>query len=179
LDLQNYGIDDTTIFPDLEGLGRTLATNYRNDKPDSPHRGVFVRLRPSTLDKSGVGVFAIKPIPKATRIFTDENEEVCWIPVDSVPNNAALRKLYQDFSIIKKGRYGCPTSFNRLTPAWFMNESKTPNTRCDENYDFYTLRKIAKGEELTIDYSTFSEYPKKGKLAKIEKTVNPRITSPQ
>jgi hypothetical protein len=165
LDLQNYGIDDTTIFPDLEGLGRALATSYRKDKADSPHRGVYVRLQPSELDKSGVGVFSIKPIPRDTRIFADENEEVCWISEESLPKNGTLRRLYDDFAIIKKGRYGCPISFNRLTPAWFMNESKKPNTRCDDNYDFYTLRNIAKGEELTIDYSTFSEYPAKPKRA--------------
>ena len=76
LDLQNYGIDDTTIFPDLEGLGRALATSYRNDKKDSPHRGVYVRIRPSKLDKGGVGVFAIKRIPKNTKLFADENEEI-------------------------------------------------------------------------------------------------------
>jgi SET domain-containing protein len=46
-----------------------------------------------------------------------------------------------------------------LTPAWFLNESKKPNTRCDDNYDFYTLREIRPGEELTVDYETFSDYP--------------------
>lgn len=159
LELQDFGIDDTTIFPDLEGLGRSLATSYRDIKSDSPHRGVYVRIRPSNVDKRGVGVFAIKKIPKGTRLFSDENEELCWIPESSLPKAGPLRKLYDDFSIIKDGRYGCPISFNRLTPAWFMNESKKPNTRCDENYDFYTLREIAAGEELTIDYSTFSDYP--------------------
>ncbi len=40
-----------------------------------------------------------------------------------------------------------------------MNDSKKPNTGCDENYDFYSLRKIATHEELTINYETFSEEP--------------------
>jgi hypothetical protein len=160
LDLQNFGIDDTTIFPDLEGLGRTLAINYRDLAADSPHRGVYVRIRPSKLDRKGVGVFAIRNIPRGTRLFADENEELCWIPEKSLPKKGPLRKLYDDFAIIDDHRYGCPTSFNRLTPAWFMNESKKPNARCDENYDFYTVRDIAAGEELTIDYSTFSEYPR-------------------
>ncbi|MGO9777922.1 MAG: FRG domain-containing protein [Terracidiphilus sp.] len=159
LDLLDYGIDDTTIFPDLEGLGRALSTSYRNVKEKSPHRGVFVRIQPSKLHKSGVGVFAIMRIPKNRRIFADENEEVLWMTKQSLPKTGPLRKLYDDFAIIKGDRYGCPTSFNRLTPAWFMNESKTPNSRCDENYDFYTMRDINPGEELTVDYSTFSEYP--------------------
>lgn len=162
-DLQNYGIDDTTIFPDLEGLGRALATSYRNDRKDSPHRGVYARIQRSTIDKSGVGVFAVKKIPTNTRVFTDENEEVVWLHESSLPAKGPLRKLYDDFAIIKEKQYGCPPSFNRLTPAWFMNESKEPNTCCDENYDFYALRTINPGEELTVDYSTFSDYPKPAK----------------
>jgi hypothetical protein len=159
LDIQNYGIDDTTIFPDLEGLGRALVTSYRDDEPDSPHRGVFVRLRPSNLHASGVGVFAIKRIPRNTRLFADETEEIFWMSQKALPKSGPMRKLYDDFAIIRGKRYGCPTSFNRLTPAWFLNESKTPNTRCDENYDFYTLREIRTEEELTVDCAAFSDYP--------------------
>jgi hypothetical protein len=163
-DLRHYGMDETTIFPDLEGLGRALVTTYRDNKPDSPHRDVYVRLRPSKLDRTGVGVFAIKKIPRNTKVFADENEEVCWMDVAALPKRGPLRTLYDDFSIIKSKLYGCPTSFNRLTPAWFMNESKaSPNTRCDENYDFYTLRDVLPGEELTVHYKTFSDYPKKSK----------------
>ena len=166
LELLNYGIDDTTIFPDLEGLGRALVTSYRNLKEDSPHRDVYVRLRPSRLHKSGVGVFAIRNIPQGKRIFADENEEVFWAEKGSIPKSGAIRKLYDDFAIIRDDHYGCPVSFNRLTPAWFMNESKTPNTRCDENYDFYAKRPISIGEELTVDYETFSDYPEKPKQRK-------------
>jgi len=118
-------------------------------------------LRPSKLDKKGVGVFAIKRIPKGTRIFADENEELCWISKSSLPKRGPMRELYDAFAVIEANRYGCPTSFNRLTPAWFLNESKNPNTRSDENYDFHSLRDIVAGEELTVDYSTFSRYPGK------------------
>ncbi len=110
-----------------------------------------------------MGVFAVKKIPTNTRVFTDENEEVVWLHESSLPAKGPLRKLYDDFAIIKEKQYGCPPSFNRLTPAWFMNESKEPNTCCDENYDFYALRTINPGEELTVDYLTFSDYPKPAK----------------
>jgi hypothetical protein len=159
LELLNSGIDDTTIFPDLEGLGRSLATRYRDVKSDSPHRGVYVRIKPSSKHIGGVGIVAIKSIPKNTKIFAGENEEMTWIAKRSLPKSGSLRKLYDDFAVIRDDRYGCPVSFNRLTPAWFMNSSKRPNTRCDENYDFYTTRQIRPGEELTIDYSSFSDEP--------------------
>jgi hypothetical protein len=159
LALKNYGIDDSTIFPDLEGLGRALVTSYADVPKESAHKGVYVRLKASKLHKGGVGVFAIRRIPRNTKIFAGENEEILWRARASLPKSGEHRKMYDDFSIIKGDWYGCPPSFNRLTPAWFMNESKKPNTQCDENYDFHTLREIAKDEELTVDYSTFSDYP--------------------
>jgi len=157
--LESSGIDDTTIFPDLEGLGRALATSYRQVKDKTPHQGVYVRLGPNRARKSGVGVFAIRRVPKGALIFSGENEEILWVKRESLPEGGTARKLYDDFGIIKPKYYGCPTSFNRLTPAWFLNESKKPNARCDENYHFYAAREIAQGEEITVDYSTLNEYP--------------------
>jgi hypothetical protein len=91
-----------------------------------------------------------------TRMVPVLNCQACG----AVTSAARFRYIwYEDFAIIKRQRCGCPVSFNRLTPAWFLNESKTPNVRCDENYDFYTVREIATDEELTVDYSTFSQYP--------------------
>jgi hypothetical protein len=49
---------------------------------------------------------------------------------------------------------------NRLTVSWYINEpkrGKRPNVRCDDNYDFYTLVKIKAGDELTVDYSKYSD----------------------
>jgi hypothetical protein len=157
--LEQLGIDDTTIFPDLEGLGRALATSYRDLKDKSPHSEVYVRLMPSKLHRSGVGVFAIKRILKGKEIFVGENEEVIWIKKTSIPKDGPVRKMYDDFAIIDGEFYGCPTSFNRLTPAWFLNESKRPNARCDDKYTFFARRNIAAGEEITVDYSTFSDSP--------------------
>jgi SET domain-containing protein len=70
-------------------------------------------------------------------------------------------KLYDDFCIIKGNKYYCIDSFNNLNVGWYLNESKDdPNVGCDDNYEFYALRDIKKGEELTMDYSSFCEYPK-------------------
>jgi hypothetical protein len=82
-----------------------------------------------------------------------------WVPESVIhhvrPN---VRKLYYDFGVLKAGRYGCPPNFNQLTPAWYMNGSSTrPNVRVDRNYDFIASRNISRGEELTVDYSEYSE----------------------
>jgi hypothetical protein len=159
LALQVHGIDETMIFPDLEGLGRALATKWQTLQEESAHKNVYARLRPSKLHAKGVGVFAICKILKGTKIFAGENEEILWTPEEKLPKRGVHRKLYDDFCIIKEKRYGSPTNFNRLTAAWFLNESKNPNIACDDNYEFVSLRNIKAGEELTVDYATFSDYP--------------------
>lgn len=80
-----------------------------------------------------------------------------------------IKRLYEDFCIISDHgeSYGCPRNFNRLTPAWFLNEPKTgkpPNVRADQNYDFYAAENIQPGEELTVEYSTYSDEPQRSKL---------------
>src|SRR5216684_6434319 len=87
-----------------------------------------------------------------------------WINGSDVPRAPTdIRKLYDDFCVIKDKRYGCPKNFNRLTMSWYLNEpakGDRANVRCDEStYDFFALRDIKAGEELTVDYSTFSQEP--------------------
>jgi len=50
-----------------------------------------------------------------------------------------------------------------LTASWFINEPKRgkwriqPNVRCDKDYNFYALVDIEAGDELTVDYSKYSD----------------------
>lgn len=121
-----------------------------------PHEGVFVRLGRSELH--GVGVIAIKCIPKGTRIFYGDDEPLICVPVTAVARlSPEIRRLYRDFCVLKGKSYLCPRNFNRLTVSWYLNHSDTPNVRCDEEYDFYAARRIRSGEELTVDYGTYSD----------------------
>jgi SET domain-containing protein len=125
-----------------------------------PHEGVYTRLKPS--DIHGVGVFAILDIPKDTYIFNGDNSKMVWVDKSVIDElDEEIKKLYDDFCIIKGNKYFCIVSFNNLNVGWYLNESKDdPNVGCDDNYEFYALRDIKKGEELTMDYSSFCEYPK-------------------
>ena len=159
--LDTCGVDDATIFPDLEGLSRTLAARWRQRRSITPHRLVYTRLRPSKVARGGVGIFAIRKIRKGIRIFSGDSDEMVWIEEKFLPKTPKeIRKLYEDFSVIKQKRYGCPPTFNRLTPAWYLNDSRKPNVVCDNEYEFFALRDIRSGEELTVDYSTYSDPPK-------------------
>jgi hypothetical protein len=160
-ELERCGVDEITIFPDLDGLSRSVTARWRSDSHKPPHDKVYTRLRPSKIH--GVGVFAIKRIKKGTPIFPGENEEMLWVEKAKNGPSSEIQKLYDDFAIIKGQRLGCPQNFNRLTMAWYLNEPKkgeNPNVRCeDDTYDFFALRDINVGEELTVDYSTFSDSP--------------------
>jgi SET domain-containing protein len=123
-----------------------------------PHEGVCARLGASPIN--GVGVFAIKKIPKGTVIFPEDQEDLVWINKSSLRGlSPEEKRLYDDFCIILGNRYGCPKSFNELTPAWYFNESAAPNVGTDNLYRFYALRDIRKGEELTVDYDAYSDRP--------------------
>lgn len=123
-----------------------------------PHEGVYTRLRPSPL--AGVGVFAIKDIPKGTYIFEPDDEELLSVRKDIVDRlDSELRRLYEDFCVLNGDTYQCPSTFNKLTPSWYLNSSEQPNVAADDSLKFYAIRDIKAGEELTADYSTYSDNP--------------------
>ncbi|PYJ84527.1 MAG: hypothetical protein DME22_12480 [Verrucomicrobia bacterium] len=105
----------------------------RKEPRTMPHEQVYARIGRSKIH--GVGVFAIRDIPKGTKIFPDDDSELIWGET-----------------------YGPPNSFNLMTVAWYLNHSKTPNVGCDKDYTFFALRDIKKGEELTADYHTYNEF---------------------
>src|SRR5271168_2299907 len=75
-----------------------------------PDVGVYTRLQPSNIH--GVGVFAIRRIEKGTPLFADD-EEIIWVDEGYVAGlSKEIKKLYDDFAIIKDGKYGCPVNFN-------------------------------------------------------------------
>ncbi len=127
------------------------------EKRKPPHYSVCTRIAVSQIH--GIGVFAITRIKKGTPIFYgDEKTKTELIPKKKIKNlPKGIQKLYADFCPLNKGIYTCPVNFNLLTVSWYLNESKTPNVGCNSDYIFYALRNIKKGEELTADYSKYSE----------------------
>lgn len=119
-----------------------------------PHDDVHARLGVSAIH--GIGVFAIVPIKAGVRLFGPETDEIQPVPaalVEELP--ARLRQLYEDFCVPAGGAYFAPASFNQLTIAWYLNHGEKPNVACTQDEGFITLRDIAEGEELLIDYRTF------------------------
>jgi hypothetical protein len=125
-----------------------------------PHEGVWVRLGPSAVH--GIGVIAIRPIPEGTDLFANDRVPLVWVSraeLDRAGLSAAQRSLYHDFGIRRGERIGCPANFNNLTPGWYLNEpapGAAANVRTGGDLAFLAARDIAEGEELTIDYASFS-----------------------
>ncbi len=126
-----------------------------------PHESVYARLQPSEIH--GIGVFAIRPIPKGTSIFARDRVEMVWVEkakLEAAGLTPAEQALYDDFGVNKGDLIGCPVNFQNLTPGWYCNEpqaGEAPNVRVDHDLNFLALRDIAEGEELTILYSQFSD----------------------
>jgi hypothetical protein len=139
-----------------------------------PHENVYTRLGISRI--SGVGVLAIVDIPKGTFLFTGDESEMKWFKEEKLELHKLpeeIRRLYKDFCVIKTEngvrKYGCPTNFNNMTISWYLNNIKDtnkpddsqtilePNVGCNSEYEFYTLSDIKAGEELIVDYDTYSE----------------------
>ena len=105
-----------------------------------------------------MGVFAIRPIAKGTYVFEPDDDELVSIRTSKLRGlPPALLRLYEDFCVLRGDTYQCPASFNKLTPSWYLNTSDHPNVASDLSLKFYALRDIQPGEELTADYSTYSD----------------------
>ena len=133
------------------------------DLADLPHAGVLTRLGLSAIH--GIGVFAICPIAKGTRVFAHDEAHIRWVDaaaLDLAALRPAERQLYQDFAIRRDGMLGCPTSFDQLTPGWYLNEPAdggAGNVRLTGDFAVIADRDIREGEELTCRYASFNSGP--------------------
>jgi SET domain-containing protein len=123
-----------------------------------PHSDTYTRLRPSK--RHGIGVFAIRPIKKGALVFGLDDDDTVKVPKRRILHlPTRLKRLYHDFCVLRGDVYECPLSFNKLTPSWFLNDSRNdkPNVAPDSELKFRALRDIRPGEELLARYDDYSE----------------------
>jgi SET domain-containing protein len=116
----------------------------------------WVMLKPSLLH--GIGVFAIRPIPKGCRtMFSTGMGEFIKVPaaeIDSLPPHS--RKLIDTYCLYDEDNYYVPDyGFKLMDLVLYLNHSDTPNIiSINEGEQFEALRDIEEGEELLVDYGT-------------------------
>jgi uncharacterized protein len=140
-------------------MKKSLIGNLQND--------IYCRI--STSETHGVGVFAIKDIPKGTNPFKYSggncfNQKIIDISADEVKKlDPGVKKIVQDFYHKSDNIYGIPYHGpNSQDISFYMNTSNTPNVGIYSDKKctmmaFKTLHQIKKGEELFINYNEYDE----------------------
>lgn len=125
-------------------------------------KNVYCRLRPSKVE--GVGIFAIRDIPKGTDPFKSFLPyRFAEVDADLVLKNPkidpAVKKLASDMYVIADGKIHLyEGGLNGIDISFFLNHSEKPNLIAKHDGDFFvTARKIKKGEELFSDHRTYAE----------------------
>ena len=107
----------------------------------------LVEIRPSRID--GKGLFAKSAIPARKKIGELEGERV------SVRTARRRAKTYERIAIVEIGDGTAIDASQGDTEFKYINHSCSPNSymrTCYGRVEFYTLRDIRRGEEITCDY---------------------------
>jgi len=114
--------------------------------------------------KHGVGVIAIRSIPKGVNPFKrcDPFGDVVKIPEEALNQCDApkeAKEMIKDFCALQDGIYYVPNyGIDAIDKFYFLNHSSLPNMiTLDKGETFITSRRIKKGEELTVDYGSYNE----------------------
>ena len=117
----------------------------------------FVMIKPSPIE--GIGVFAIRDIPKGCRnMFSKENpgkeEYVKLSKTETALLPEHSRHLIETYCLYDADHYFVPESgFKKMDLVNFLNHSDEPNlVSINEGEFFEALKDIKAGEELLIDY---------------------------
>ena len=108
----------------------------------------------------GIGVITQFPVKKGDSIRI-------WRPGDWKvwnPRNFEQLKWCNKWCIYAWDKFYGPADPKRMSLAWYVNHSSTPNAQCrytqNGNWKFVALRNIKGREEVTVNYSTLDYYGK-------------------
>ena len=114
----------------------------------------YVQLKPSKVC-DGVGVFALRKIPKFTVLFLDvepDTDLLTWESLEQA-DEKVVRYLKSICNTSKDGIYLSRT-INSINVSYYINHSEQPNTVHNISTDtFVTIKTIEPGEELLCKYA--------------------------
>ncbi len=113
----------------------------------------YIQLKPSGVC-DGVGVFALRTIPKNTILFTDVEPDSNLIPWERLKHadQKVLNYLNSICNTSEKGVY-LNRSINNINVTYYVNHSTEPNIVHNLSLDTYTtITDIQPGQELLCTY---------------------------
>lgn len=103
----------------------------------------------------GVGVFALRPIPKDFKLFVDvpkDIHQIFWEDLDGF-DNRLVKRLKILCNSNDRGIF-LPSSLNNFNFSFFVNHSDTPNTFHNlMNNEYVTTSIINEGDEILCKYN--------------------------
>ena len=120
-------------------------------------KNIFIEIRPSKTVKNGVGLVAIRSIPKDTTIFVFKSNNIYNINYDefkshNVPNS--IIKILKKYYAHNKDFIQLPLDVEPTSYVHYLNHSPKSNIYYNFNTGEYkTKRHIKKDEEIFIDYN--------------------------
>ena len=119
----------------------------------------YCGLQPSPIH--GVGVFALRDIPKGRNPFRTLPKYATTGFVRATEDDLAalsprLAALIRALFVASAGKLYVPTcGLNIIYLDTYLNHSPHANLRTRDGARFVTSRRICEGEELTVDYRTY------------------------
>jgi SET domain-containing protein len=114
---------------------------------------VFCRLGVSPIH--GIGVFALRDIPKGINPLKSyvRIKEIDIPKSDLQKLPRGVREQMDTFCYYDKKSFTIPSiGLNSFDMAIYLNHSKQPNLRFKKNGTLESIKAVAKGEEMFIDY---------------------------
>jgi SET domain-containing protein len=130
--------------------------NMSNYKAQEVELNMYVKTCLAPSDIHGVGVFALRTIPKGQKLYTDMVPKLYNLPYKSFKNlfpEIQKQLLGQFPQIVNGSAFAYPTT---RIQAW-INHSEDPNY---DAVNDVALKTIRKGQEITEDYRKIEGYEK-------------------
>jgi SET domain-containing protein len=142
---------------------KTDPDKYKPYIDDLIHH-VYCRIQPSKVH--GVGVFAIRDIPKGTEVFKSmanhSSDPEISVPAELIFQNSKIepgvKQIIKDFMTFHDGQVDMLfNGLNEINISFYLNHSNTPNINTEDGLIFTAKRDIKAGEELFSDYHQYTE----------------------
>jgi hypothetical protein len=124
----------------------------------------LIVLKPSLIDKGGIGVFAATDIKKGVKVAEGIHQDdykniIPWPRLKQYSKN--IQKMVHNFCIGTHEGFIPPEEmdFNKLSVEWYFNHSCSGNLGFNNNGDFIAIKNIKKGKELSYDYGLAESNP--------------------